>query len=482
MVQNTRGVNQLTQIKTITKEEIARQAAFAGEVRELMQLRARGPTPLASVHVYGCQQNVSDGERIKGLLSQMGFEFTSDDEKADLVLFNTCAVREHAEDRVFGNVGALKTIKRRHPSMLIALCGCMMQEEHVVRRVRESYPFVGLVFGTHNLHRLPELLLQNLTEGRRVFACENCDGVVAEDLPVHRDGDIRAWLPVMYGCNNFCSYCVVPYVRGRERSRQPEQVLREARQIVEAGFKDVTLLGQNVNSYGRTLEQPVTFAQLLSDVASLPGDFWVRFMTSHPKDATPELFAAMAGSGKICKHLHLPFQSGSDRILRQMNRGYTREAYLSQVAAARRAMPELSLTSDVIVGFPGETRADFEDTLDLIERVGFTSLYTFIFSPRRGTPAAEMDDPVPAEEKSRWFTQLLKVQEGIAAKRCGAMVGRTVRVLCEQEHKKGGLSGRTEGNLIVTFPGPQTAIGRFARVRVTEALNWVLRGELVETE
>ena len=472
----------LVKIRTVTQEEKARQRECAEQVREIMQIRARGAVPLASIHIYGCQQNVSDGERMKGMLAEMGYEFTDDDEQADLILFNTCAVREHAEDRVFGNVGALKNIKRRHPSLVIALSGCMMQEEHVARRIHDSYPFVNLVFGTHNIHRLPELLLQNLQEGRRVFACENCDGVIAEDIPVRRDGSIRAWLPIMYGCNNFCSYCVVPYVRGRERSRTPEHVMAEAREIVSAGFKDITLLGQNVNSYGKNLEDPVSFASLLSRVAELPGDFWVRFMTSHPKDATPELFAAMAANDKICKHLHLPFQSGSDRILKQMNRGYTKEKYLAQVAAVRAAMPEISLTSDVIVGFPGETRADFEETLDLVEKVGFTSLYTFIFSPRRGTPAEKMDDPIPAEEKSRWFSELLAVQEKIAAERCASMVGRTVHVLCEEEHKKGGISGRTEGNLIVTFPTPKEVIGRFARVRVTEALNWILKGELQEVE
>ena len=466
----------------MTDKDLQYQQDCAAQVRDIMKIRARGPQPLASVHVYGCQQNIADAERMKGMLAEMGYGFTESDEDADLILFNTCAVREHAEDRVFGNVGALKAIKRRHPSLLIALCGCMMQEPHVVERIRAHYPFVGLVFGTHAIHRLPELLRDNLLDGHRVFACENSDGEIHEELPVRRDGAIRAWLPVMYGCNNFCTYCIVPYVRGRERSRTPEAVIAEAESIVRAGYKDITLLGQNVNSYGKTLAQPVPFAELLRRTAAIDGDFWVRFMTSHPKDATPALFEAMASSDKICKHLHLPFQSGSDRILKQMNRGYTKEKYLAQVAAVRAAMPEISLTSDVIVGFPGETRADFEETLDLVEKVGFTSLYTFIFSPRRGTPAEKMDDPIPAEEKSRWFSELLAVQEKIAAERCASMVGRTVRVLCEEEHKKGGISGRTEGNLIVTFPAPKEVIGRFARVRVTEALNWILKGELQEVE
>ena len=467
----------MSQARMITPSELGEQESFARQVKEIMQIRARGAQPLACVQVYGCQQNVADAQRIKGMLMQMGYALTQESEQADFILFVTCAVREHAEDRVFGNVGALKALKRRNPSVLIALCGCMMQEEHVVKRVRESFPFVGLVFGTHQIHRLPQLLYDTLVNSRRVFACEE-DEVVAEGLPVYRDGKIRAWLPVMYGCNNFCSYCVVPYVRGRERSREVQAVLSEAREIINDGFKDITLLGQNVNSYGKTLAQPVSFASLLTQTAQLPGDFWVRFMTSHPKDATPELFAAMAAQEKICKHLHLPFQSGSNRVLRRMNRGYTREQYLELVRAARREMPELSLTSDVIVGFPGETREDFEQTLDLIREVEFTSLYTFIFSPRRGTPAEKMEDPIPAKEKSAWFSELLRVQEEIAARRCAAMVGSTVRVLCEEINEKGSISGRTQGNLIVSFPGGEELVGQFADARITEASHWVLKGQL----
>ena len=462
----------------MTDQELQYQQDCADQVRDIMKIRARGAQPLASVHVYGCQQNVADAERMKGMLARMGYGFTESDEAADLILFNTCAVREHAEDRVFGNVGALKAIKRRHPSLLIALCGCMMQEPHVVERIRDHYPFVGLVFGTHAIHRLPELLRDNLLDGRRIFDCADDDGEIHEELPVHRDGTIRAWLPVMYGCNNFCTYCIVPYVRGRERSRTPESVLAEAESIVRAGYKDITLLGQNVNSYGKTLAEPVPFADLLHRVAAIDGDFWVRFMTSHPKDATPALFEAMASDDKICKHLHLPFQSGSDRILKRMNRHYDRARYLELVRAARAAMPDISLTSDVIVGFPGETRADFEETLRLVREVEFTSLYTFIYSPRKGTPAAEMDDPIPAAEKSAWFTELLHVQEEIAARRCGAMVGTVTRVLCEERSESGMISGRTQGNLIITFPGPAEAVGHFAQVRITHARNWTLQGEL----
>ncbi len=472
----------MTEQREKRTDEPADQQECARQVRDIMALRARGPQPLACVHVYGCQQNIADAERMKGLLAEMGYGFTDRDEDADFILFNTCAVREHAEDRVFGNVGALKAVKRRHPSVLIALCGCMMQEEHVVARIREHYPFVGLVFGTHQIHRLPELVLRCMLNSRRVFACEMNGDAIPEDVPVHRDGEIRAWLPVMNGCNNFCTYCIVPYVRGRERSRAPERVLAEARQIVDAGYKDITLLGQNVNSYGKNLPEPVSFAQLLRRTAEIPGDFWVRFMTSHPKDATQELFDAMASSPKICKHLHLPFQSGSDRILKRMNRHYDRARYLELVRAVRRTMPEISLTSDVIVGFPGETREDFEQTLSLIREVEFTSLYTFIYSPRKGTPAAEMPDPIPAAEKSAWFTELLRAQEEIASRRCAAMVGSERRVLCEERSAEGIVSGRTEGNLIITFPAPEEAVGHFAAVRIVHARNWTLQGELLRLE
>ncbi len=466
----------------LAPEHRAEQIEYGRQVREIMAMRARGPIPLAMVQVYGCQQNVSDAERMKGMLAEMGYSFTDDPEQADLVLFNTCAVREHAEDRVFGNVGALKNVKRRHPSMMIALCGCMVQQEHVAKRIRESYPFVNLLFGPQAVHRLPELLYRSLTCGRRVFEREESDGVVAEGLPIRRDGDIRAWLPIMYGCNNFCSYCIVPYVRGRERSRLPEHVLAEEREIINAGYRDITLLGQNVNSYGKTLEQPVSFASLLRQVASQPGDFWVRFMTSHPKDATREMLDVMASSPKICKHLHLPFQSGSDRILRLMNRRYTRKEYLELIAYAKKVMPGLSLTSDVIVGFPGETRADFEETLSLIREVEFTSLYTFIYSPRKGTPAAAMDDPIPAKEKSAWFAELLKTQEEIAAKRCASMVGGVHRVLVEDVHNENECVGRTQGNMMVEFPAGHSAVGHFASIRIVSAGNWVLKGSLIELE
>ncbi len=447
-----------------------------------MAVRKRGGVPLALVRTYGCQQNVADGEKIKGQLEQMGFSFTGDEEKADLILFNTCAVREHAEDRVFGNVGALKNVKRRHPSVLIAVCGCMMEQEHVAERMKKSFPFVNLVFGTHVIHKLPQLLFQTVTDSCRVFerGDESEDSAIVEGLPVHRDGSFKAFLTVMYGCNNFCSYCVVPYVRGRERSREPDAVLKEFRGLVEAGYKDITLLGQNVNSYGKNLREPVSFSALLRRLDAVEGDYRLRFMTSHPKDATRELIDTIAAGRHLCRHLHLPVQSGSDRVLRAMNRGYTREKYLAFVEYARKKIPGLSLTSDIIVGFPGETEEEFRETLDLIRRVKFTSLFTFIYSPREGTRAAALPDPVPAEEKTRRLQRLCAEQEKIAAARCAGEVGRTYRVLVEGRNPRTGLlCGRTEGNEIVNFPGGDGLLGRFAQVRVVSAQGWVLRGEAV---
>ncbi|WP_277668333.1 tRNA (N6-isopentenyl adenosine(37)-C2)-methylthiotransferase MiaB [Caproiciproducens galactitolivorans] len=459
------------------------QSDYIRDLAQIMAVRKRGPVPMALVHTYGCQQNVADGEKIKGLLSEMGFSFTDKEEEADLILYNTCAVREHAENRVFGNVGALKNVKRRNPSLIIALCGCMMEQEHVSKRIRKSFPFVNLVFGTHVIHRLPELLYTAITDGRRVFerGDESEDQQIVEGLPVRRDGTVKAWLTVMYGCDNFCSYCVVPYVRGRERSRTPEAIFDEFSALVKEGYKDITLLGQNVNSYGKNLKEPVNFSQILRMLDEVEGDYRIRFMTSHPKDATHELIDTIANGKHISHHLHLPFQSGNNRVLREMNRGYTREKYLELVEYAKEKIPDLSLTSDVIVGFPGETYEEFLDTVDLIQKVGFTSLYTFIYSPRVGTRAAKMPDPVPAEEKSKWFAQLCKTQEQIAARRCTAMVGTTQRVLVEDRNPKTGLlAGRTDGNIIVDFQGDESLIGSFQNVRITSARNWVLSGERIK--
>ena len=453
---------------------VQNRESCAQAVREIMRVRARGNTPLAFVRTYGCQQNVADGEKIKGQLAEMGFGFTSSAEEADLILYNTCAVREHAEDRIWGNVGALKNIKRRYPSVIIAVCGCMMEQEHAAERMRRSFPYVDLIFGTHAIHLLPQMLSELLLNSRKVLLRGN----------EHEDADIiegllKAWLTVMYGCNNFCSYCVVPYVRGRERSRAPESIEAEFSEILKAGYKDITLLGQNVNSYGKNLPQPVSFAELLRRLDRFEGDFRLRFMTSHPKDASKELVDTIAQSKHICHHIHLPFQSGNDRILKEMNRVYNREKDLSLVSYIKEKIPDISLTSDVIVGFPGETEAEFEDTLSLIREVEFTSLYTFIYSPRVGTKAAKMPDPVSHEEKSERMSRLLALQEEIAAKRCGAMIGKRERVLVEEKTPKGSLSGRTGGNVIVEFEGSDAFVGSFCEVEITEAGNYILKGKLV---
>lgn len=450
---------------------------FSEDVAEIIKARARGAVPMAYIRTYGCQQNVADGEKIKGILAEMGFSFTEAPEDADFILFNTCAVREHAEDRVFGNIGALKNVKRRRPSVLIAVCGCMTEQEHVAERLKKSFPFVDIVFGTNAVHRLPEMMYTALTDSKRVFLRGEQESGVVEGLPVRRDKTSHAWVTVMTGCDNFCSYCIVPYVRGREKSRKPENIIEEFRGLVEAGYKEITLLGQNVNSYGKGLDEPVNFAQLLKRLDSIEGDYRIRFMTSHPKDASPELFDVMAESRHIPHFIHLPFQSGNDRVLREMNRRYDREKYLSLIRYARKVMPDVSFTSDVIVGFPGETYEEFQDTLSLIEEVEFTNLFTFIYSPRVGTKAASMPDPVSHEEKTRWFAELLRVQEQIAARRGQSMIGTTERVLIEgREEKSGLLSGRTAGSLVVLFPGEDSRIGTFETVEITEARGLQLKG------
>ena len=457
-----------------------KQQEYMALIAEIMEIRKRGEKPLAFIRTYGCQQNVADSEKIKGMLARSGFGFVDEPDDADFILFNTCAVREHAEDRVFGNVGALKNLKRRHPQILIALCGCMMEQEHIANRIYHSFPFVGLVFGTHSLHHFPKLMYHSLVDGKRIFERGNDDNKLYEGFPVRRDGSFKGWLPIMYGCNNFCTYCIVPYVRGRERSREKDIILSEARDMISSGYKDITLLCQNVNSYGKTLQTPVTFAQLISEIDQNDGEYWLRFMTSHPKDCSKELIDAIANSRHISKHLHLPFQSGSDRILKAMNRHYDRKKYLETIAYAKEKIDGVSLTSDIIVGFPGETYEDFKETLSLIREVEFTSLFTFIYSPRVGTPAAKMDDPVSAEEKSKWFRELLDVQEEIAAKRCSSMVGQTERVLIESEKEKTGeLNARTSGNIIVELDGDPSLIGTFQNVKITKARNWILKGELI---
>ncbi|WP_296967949.1 tRNA (N6-isopentenyl adenosine(37)-C2)-methylthiotransferase MiaB [uncultured Eubacterium sp.] len=467
-------------IKKVSDEELEVQRQFAHKVNELTSKRYSSK-PLACVVTYGCQQNVADSEHIKGMLEAMGYGFTEERTQAKLIIFNTCAVREHAEDRVFGNVGALKKYKLTNPDVVIALCGCMMQQQHIAEKIKKSFPFVDLVFGTHVVYKVPELIYSALTKNRRVFELPDVDGVIAEGIPVKRDNDKKAWIPIMYGCNNFCSYCIVPYVRGRERSREVEDVVKEFKALVDDGYKEITLLGQNVNSYGKDLEPRVTFSQLLRTLNELDGDFRIRFMTSHPKDCTKELIETMAECDKVATHLHLPFQSGNDRVLKAMNRSYTREKYLSLINYAKELMgDELSITSDIIVGFPGETYEEFCDTKSLVEEIKATSLFTFIYSPRKGTPAAEMDDPVPYEEKSKWMRELLALQERISGEQMALHKGKVFKCFVYGKGKQGDnyLAARTDGNLIIEFVGDEGLIGTFQKIKVTEPLTYVMLGEL----
>lgn len=467
--------------RTITEEELNKQFLFYDKVRQhYIDIKLDSP-PLACIRTFGCQQNVADSERIKGMLARMGFGFTEEVEDADFILFNTCAVREHACDRVFGNVGALKHIKRRKPHVIISVCGCMVQQPHAAEKLKESYPFVGLVFGTHVIHRFPELLWQTLNRRKQLSVIPQEDGVIAEGIPVVRDGSFKAWLPIMYGCNNFCTYCIVPHVRGRERSRDPKIILREAEMLVNEGYKEITLLGQNVNSYGKGESHGIDFAELLRRVNAIPGDFTIRFMTSHPKDATPALFDTIAECKKVSRHFHLPFQSGNDRVLKAMNRCYTREQYLDLVHYARQVIPDISFTSDVIVGFPGETREEFEDTLKLVKEVGFTSLFTFIYSPRKGTPAAEMEDPISAETKSAWFQELSVLQEEVSAERLAKLVGTEQRALLESVGD-GFIEARLASNSVVRVQADPSLIGHYATIRIDDARSWIMNGTVLSVE
>ena len=459
----------------ISQQELQQQLAFCHQINTYW--RSRSVTPLAYVETYGCQQNEADSERIRGLLIESGYAITDCAEGADVVVMNTCAIREHAEQRVFGNLGALTHTKRRHPGQKIFLCGCMAGQPAVVERIRKSYPHVDGVFSTHHLWQFPQLLHRVLTTGKRGYFTEDEPGSIAEGLPQQRDSKLKAWVSIMYGCNNFCTYCIVPYVRGRERSRKAEDILAECRTLVEQGIKDITLLGQNVNSYGKDLDEGIDFADLLSMIAQIPGQFLIRFMTSHPRDASRKLFDTMASSPKIAKQLHLPFQSGSSRVLKAMNRHYDREKYLDAVRYAKSVMPDLVLTSDVIVGFPGETEEEFEETISLIEEVRYDSLFTFIFSPRAGTPAATMDDPTSKEEKNRRFDRLCAVQNAISEQIHADYIGKTMTCLVDGTDKD-FLTARTEGGRLVRFSGPESLIGSFIPVRITGATTWSLTGEL----
>ena len=463
------------QTYVITDEQLQMQLTLCDKIAAYWH--EQNITPTAYVETYGCQQNEADSEKIRGYLAMSGYRIQQEAEGADVVVMNTCAIREHAEQRVFGNLGALTHTKRRHPRQKIFLCGCMAGETKVSDRIKKSYPFVDGVFSTHHLWQFPEILWNVLNKKKRQFYVEDEAGSIAEGIPQMRDNTLKAWVSIMYGCNNFCTYCIVPYVRGRERSRKKADILAECRDVIAKGAKEITLLGQNVNSYGKDLEETVDFADLLAEIAQLPGDFLIRFMTSHPRDASEKLFDTMAKYPKIAKQLHLPFQSGSSRVLKAMNRHYDRETYLKKVNYAKSVMPELVLTSDVIVGFPGETEEEFEETISLIQQVHYDSLFTFIFSPRTGTPAATMEDPTTKEEKNRRFDKLCNVQNEISVQIHENYVGKVMRCLVDGKDKD-LLTARTEGGRLVRFAGCDSLIGTYQNVAITGCTTWSLTGEL----
>ena len=460
--------------------EPERQYYFIEKARRIVQkfTEERGSAPRCKIVTFGCQMNARDSEKLTGILERIGYVEEQDEEKADFVIYNTCTVRENANQRVYGHLGQLGRAKKKNPHMMIALCGCMMQEPEVVEKLKKSYRFVDLIFGTHNIFKFAELLVTRMESGRTVIDIWKDTDKIVEDLPSERKYPFKSGVNIMFGCNNFCSYCIVPYVRGRERSRDPKAIIREIERLVADGVVEVMLLGQNVNSYGRTLEHPMSFAELLQEIEKIDGLERIRFMTSHPKDLSDELIRVMAESKKICRHLHLPVQSGSTRILEKMNRRYTKEGYLALVDRIRTAMPDISLTTDIIVGFPGETEEDFLETMDVVKKVGYDSAFTFIYSKRTGTPAAVMEDQVdPAVVKGR-FDRLLKEVQEIAAKRCAVHEGtvQTALVECINEHDPSLVTGRLSNNLLVHFPGDEALVGRLVQVRLNECRGFYYLG------
>lgn len=487
------------------KEEPERQLYFIGQVRERLKkkfetdlasgkaltkygkerldiLLEKGSFGTCSVVTFGCQMNARDSEKLLGILEEIGY-LPCEDENADFVLYNTCTVRENANLKVYGRLGYLNGLKRKNPDMRIALCGCMMQEAEVVDRIKKSYRFVDLVFGTHNIFKLAELLYERAGADRMVVDVWKETSQVVEELPIDRKYPFKSGVNIMFGCNNFCSYCIVPYVRGRERSRRPEEIIKEIEGLVADGVVEVMLLGQNVNSYGKNLDEPVTFADLLRRVDRIEGLERIRFMTSHPKDLSDDLITAMAECKKVCTHLHLPLQSGSSRILKEMNRHYTKEQYLALVDKLRAAIPSISLTTDIIVGFPGETEEDFEETLDVVRRVRYDSAFTFIYSKRTGTPAAAMENQVPEEAVKDRFYRLLHEVQAIAAEVVRRDLHTVQKVLVEEidSHEAGYLTGRLSGNTVVHFAGDPSLIGTIADVSLDEAKGFYYMGTLAES-
>lgn len=450
--------------------------------RRLKEEEERTGRPLKSyVETFGCQMNARDSEKLRGILREVGYVDTLKEADADIVIYNTCTVRENADQHVYGRLGRLNGYKKKNPNLLIGLCGCMMQEPHVVAKIKKSYPFVDLMFGTHNLFKFPELLNKVLTDHRRVIDIWESTDKIVEDLPIERKFKFKSGVNIMFGCNNFCTYCIVPYVRGRERSRKPDDIIREVERLAKSGVVEIMLLGQNVNSYGRGLSERVTFAELLKRVARVPGIERVRFMTSHPKDLSDELIEVMAANPKICRHIHLPVQSGSSRILKKMNRSYSREDYLALVRKIRERMPDISLTTDIIVAFPGETEEDFQETMSLVREVGYDSAFTFIYSKRTGTPAAGFENQVPDDVAHDRFDRLLAEVKKGAEPACARFEGQVKDVLVEELNKEPGLvTGRIENNIVVHFPGDESLIGKIVPVKLDKCMGFYYFGSRPE--
>ncbi|HHW47438.1 MAG TPA: tRNA (N6-isopentenyl adenosine(37)-C2)-methylthiotransferase MiaB [Clostridiaceae bacterium] len=461
----------------VSVEEMNRQREFIYLVKELN----KGKLKKFQLNTYGCQMNENDSERLSGMLNQMGYIETENIGESDLIIYNTCCVRENAELKVYGHLGSLKRLKREKPDMIIAVCGCMTQQKEVVEHIREKYSHVDLIFGTHNLYKFPELLYSALSSGESIVDIWDSYGLVAEDIPIERKDRVKAWVTIMYGCNNFCSYCIVPYVRGRERSRQPERILEEIRELGQEGYKEVTLLGQNVNSYGKDLDTGIGFSDLLREVNKISGIERIRFMTSHPKDLSDDLIAAVRDCEKVCEHIHLPVQAGSSRILKEMNRKYTKEQYLELVDKIKNSINGVALTTDIIVGYPGETEEDFDDTLDVVRKVRFDMAYTFLYSKRTGTPAANKEDQVPEDVKKERFERLIEVQNRISRENNEKLLDEEVEVLVEGVSKtnKNVLSGRTRTNKIVNFKGNEELIGKLVKVRINKIQTWSLEGTVI---
>lgn len=467
----------------IDNNELLKQKQITQRIRQNNEMEHLKTGKQKHMHVitFGCQQNSSDSEKIMGMLAEMGYTHTDKKEQADVIIINTCCVRENAELKLYGNIGALKQLKRDNPSLIIGVCGCMMQQEHAVEMIRKKYRHVDLIFGTHNIHKLPELLERSMDEKYTLIDILNTEGTIVEDIPVLREEKFKAWVTIMYGCNNFCSYCIVPHVRGRERSRMPEDIVKEIEGLAKDGCKEVTLLGQNVNSYGKDLEMKLDFADLIKLVNEIEGIERIRFMTSHPKDISDKLIQTMRECKKVCEQLHLPFQAGSNEILRRMNRKYTKEEYLNKVIKAKQEIPGVALSTDVIVGFPGETDEDFEETLDVLRRVEFDQVFMFIYSRRIGTPAALMEDQISNEDKHRNFDKLVKLQNDISRKLNGAYLDKTVEVLVDGTSKNDPTkyTGRTRTGKVVNFGGADGIIGKLVNVKINEIHSWFINGEMV---